>query len=180
MRGRVGVMKPGQQSTFVGSDLRWRSSRTQVQSSGISDPFAVNPIRRAAALVAVCAVALVGPWLISEQLGITMMLAVGWLAVTGLVLGLPILIWCLGEEALSAAQRRRRPGVDLLGLSPRVEHILVRHGLTTIRSIEATPDDGLLLLSNMDQRGVAEVRRATTLWKYRRWQESGFTVVGNE
>jgi hypothetical protein len=40
------------------------------------------------------------------------------------------------------------------------------------------PDAMLLLLSNMDARGVHEIRRAIAVWKYRRWQEKGFPVSG--
>jgi hypothetical protein len=155
----------------------WRSARAQSISSGVSDPFAVNPIRRSAGLVAICLVVLIVPWLISEQFGTTVMLALGWLAVTGLVMGLPILIWSLAEEGIRLLRRRVHPSVEQLKLSPRVEHILLRHGLTTVRDVDQTPDDGLLLLSNMDQRGLREIRRAITLWKYQRWQESGFAAA---
>jgi hypothetical protein len=37
-----------------------------------------------------------------------------------------------------------------------------------------------MLLSNMDHRGLREIRRAITLWKYRRWQEQGFPATGQE
>jgi hypothetical protein len=169
-------------STMTAGDRRelWRSARAQSYSSGMSDPFAVNPIRRSAGLVVCCLVVLIVPWLINEQFGTTVMLAVGWLAVTGLVMGLPILIWSLAEEGIRLARRRVHPSVEQLGLSPRVEHILLRHNLITIRDIDQTPDEGLLLLSNMDQRGLREIRRAITLWKYQRWQESGFAATGDD
>ncbi|MCC6705303.1 MAG: hypothetical protein IT334_10535 [Thermomicrobiales bacterium] len=172
-------MKPGYSQSRSVAEQRWRG-RAQLSTSSIGDPFAINPIRRAAGLVAVCSGILVVPWLISEPFGITMMLATGWLAVTGLVMGLPIVLWCGGEWIIEAIQRRIRPGIELLGLSPRVEHILSRHDVITIRQIEELSDDGLLLLSNMDQRGVREVRQAVAVWKYQRWQESGFTAIGNE
>ena len=172
-------MKPGYTQSRTVAEQRWRG-RAQLSSSSIGDPFAVNPIRRAASLVAVCLILLLGPWLISEQFGITMMLATGWLAVTGFAMGLPIMIWCIGEWIIAAVQRRVRPGIELLGLSPRIEHILSRHDLVTIRQIEQISDEGLLLLSNMDQRGINEVRQAVSVWKYRRWQESGFTAVGSK
>lgn len=174
-------MKPGH-SMRTASDgyQNWRTTRAQALNSGVSDPFAVNPIRRSATLVAVCLIVLLGPWLVDEDFGVTVMLAVGWLAVTGLVMGTPVLIWSLAEAGIALVQRRIHPTVEQLGLSPRVEHILVRHGLTTIRDIDETPDDGLLLLSNMDTRGLREIRRSITLWKYRRWQESGFSAVGDD
>ena len=158
----------------------WRTARSQSCASGIADPFVVNPIRRSLGLVVVCLALLVGPWLISEQAGTTVMLSVGWLAATGLVMGLPILVWSSIEELIRLLRRRVRPSIDGLGLSPRVEHVLSRHGFQTIESVDQTPDDGLLLLSNMDARGVREIRRAITLWKYRRWQENGFAATGDD
>jgi hypothetical protein len=44
----------------------------------------------------------------------------------------------------------------------------------TIASVEEAPDAALLLLSNMDARALREIRRAISLWRYRRWQERGF------
>ena len=172
-------MKPGPNLGEVLATNRWRA-RSQILNSSVSDPFAVNPIRRSAGLIVFCLVVLIVPWLINDQFGVTMMLATGWLAITGLVMGVPIFLWCTGEWILDAIQRRMHPGIDQLKLSPRVAHILLRHGIATIRQIEETPDQGLLVLSNMDARGVQEIRRAVSLWKYRRWQESGFTTVGNE
>jgi hypothetical protein len=172
-------MRPEQRLGGTLADHRWRA-RSQMTQTSVSDPFAVNPIRRSAGLVVTCLAILVLPWMISERFGTTMMLATGWLAVTGLVLGLPILIWCCGEWMVERIQRRMHPGIELLGLSPRVEHILARHGILTIREVDAMDDQSLLLLSNMDQRGAREVRRAVSIWKYRRWQESGFTAVENK
>jgi len=159
---------------------QWRAYQSQSATSGLNDPFAVNPIRRSFGLVVTSASVLILPWLISEKAGTTVMLAVGWLAVTGIVMGFPILIWSLAEEGIAAVRRRIHPSIDLLNLSPRVEHILLRHGLRTIHDVDQTSDVSLLLLSNMDQRGLREIRRAITLWKYQRWQESGFAASGDD
>jgi hypothetical protein len=70
------------------------------------------------------------------------------------------------------------PPVDQLDISPRLIHILLRHGYDTIESVDSAPDAALLLLSNMDARGVRDVRRAVAVWRYRRWQEQGFPVAG--
>jgi hypothetical protein len=59
-----------------------------------------------------------------------------------------------------------------------VLHVLQRHGYETIESVDTAPDAALMLLSNMDLRGLREVRRAIAVWKYRRWQEKGFPVEG--
>jgi hypothetical protein len=61
-----------------------------------------------------------------------------------------------------------------LEVSPRIRHILTRHGYDAIAVVEAAPDAALLLLSNMEARDVRELRRAISLWRYREWQERGF------
>jgi hypothetical protein len=142
------------------------------------DPFAINPIRRSFTLVSVCSLVVFGPILVSGDFAMTVMVSVGWLALTGLVMGLPILVWSLVEEGWRLLQRRIHPTVEQLALSPRVAHILVRHGLAAIDDVDQASDATLLLLSNMDARGLREVRRAINLWKYRRWQEEGFPATG--
>lgn len=160
---------------LVGS---WRGYRVNPGTGHLADPFAVNPIRRSFGLVAVCAAILVGPFLLGGEVATTVMLSVGWLAVTGLVMGVPILIWSLTEEGVRLLRRRWHPTVDQLDVSPRVVHILLRHGYETIETVDRTPDPALLLLSNMDRRGLSELRRAIALWKYRRWQDGGFPATG--
>ena len=140
----------------------------------LPDPFAVNPIRRACGLVAVSALLVFGPILAGDPIATVAMLSIGWIAVTGLVMGIPILLLSLGEEGWRRLRRRRQPSVEQLALSPRVAHVLLRHGYDSIAQVERAPDAALLLLSNMDARGLREVRRAISLWRYRRWQEGGF------
>ena len=70
--------------------LLWRGCRQNPGTGYLADPFAVNPIRRSFAVVASCALLVFGPWLISEAVATTVMLSVGWLAVTGLVMGIPV------------------------------------------------------------------------------------------
>ena len=157
----------------------WRGCRGGYPTaSTIADPFAVNPVRRSFALVMTCALVIVVPWMISDEALTTIMLAVGWLAVTGLVMGIPILVWSVAEAVVATARARRRPPVDQLAISPRVLHVLQRHGYLTIESVETASDPALMLLSNMDTRGLQEVRRAVAIWRYRRWQERGFPVGG--
>ena len=148
--------------------------------SDLPDPFAVDPIRRSFALVAVSALVVGGPLLIGGAVATSVMLTVGWLAVTGIVMGTPILLWSLAEEGWRLARRRFEPSVEELALSPRVRHVLQRHGYDAIGAVDRAPDAALLLLSNMDARGLREVRRAISLWKYRRWQERGFPAGGHE
>jgi hypothetical protein len=144
------------------------------------DPFAINPIRRSFALVSVCSLIVFGPILFGGDVAMSVMVSVGWLAVTGLVMGVPILIWSLAEEGWRLLQHRIHPTVEQLDLSPRVAHILLRHGYQAIDEVDRASDATLLLLSNMDARGLREVRRAINLWKYRRWQEEGFPATGYE
>jgi hypothetical protein len=144
----------------------------------MADPFAVNPVRRSFTLVLGCALIIFVPWLVSDAAAMTVMLSVGWLAVTGLVMGIPVLLWSLAEAGIGIVRARMRPPVDRLELSPRLTHILQRHGYDTIESVEMSHDAALMLLSNMDSRGVREIRRAITIWRYQRWQENGFPVTG--
>jgi hypothetical protein len=160
--------------------IAWRGCRTNPGTGYLADPFAINPIRRSATLVAGCAAIVFLPWLFGEELATTVMLSVGWLAMTGLVIGFPVLVMSLIEEGVRAARRRLRPTVDQLEITPRVAHILFRHGYESIDEVDRAPDAALLLLSNMDNRGIREIRRAIAIWKYRRWQEQGFPATGQE
>jgi hypothetical protein len=157
-----------------------RSARSgRIPGGGDSpDPFAINPIRRSFGLVSVCSLIVFGPILIDGDFAMSVMVSVGWLAVTGLVMGVPILIWSLAEEGWRLLQRRIHPTVEQLDLSPRVVPVLVRHGFEAIDDVDQASDATLLILSNMDARGLHEVRRAISLWKYRRWQEQGFPATG--
>lgn len=155
----------------------WRGCRNNTGTGSLADPFAVNPIRRSFTLVLSCALIIVAPWLVSEAAATTVMLSVGWLAVTGLVMGIPVFIWSLAEAAIGIVRARIRPSVDQLDISQRLIHVLQRHGYDTIESVEVSPDAALMLLSNMDSRGVREIRRAIAVWRYRRWQEKGFPVT---
>ncbi len=150
------------------------------RGSQLSDPFAVDPIRRSATIVLLSLAILLGPFLVSPEFGAGMMIAVGWLAATGVIFCVPILIWSLIEEAVRMLQRRIQPPVDELNLTPRIIHNLQRHGYATIRAIHLESDTSLLLLSNMESADVRQIRRAINLWRYARWQAQGFPVVEQE
>ena len=139
-----------------------------------ADPFAVNPVRRSGGLVLASAAALVGPLAVGGPEGATAMVAGGWLGMIGLAIGLPVLALSLLEVAWNRVRRRFDPAIDQLDLPPRLIHVLRRHGYDSIALVERTPDPALLLLANMDPRGLRDVRRAVALWRYRRWQEQGF------
>ncbi len=138
------------------------------------DPFAVNPIRRSAILVVASALAFFGPLMLSGPDGAMTIIAGAWLGLIGLAFGIPVLVLSLGEELYRRLMADFRPAVDRLDLSPRIQHILVRHGYESIAAVEQAPDAVLLLLSNMEQRDIRAVRRAISLWRYRAWQAQGF------
>jgi len=162
------------------SRLYNRNGRSWDRDVRNSDPFAIDPIRRSGAIVAFSLATLIVPFTISARLGEGMMILVGWIAVTAIIFCVPILIWSLIEEGLRILNHRLHPSIDELRLSPRLNHLLRRYGYMTIRDLERASDARLLLLSNLDERDVHEVRRAVNLWRYARWQEQGFPAIGHD
>ncbi|HET7038099.1 MAG TPA: DNA-directed RNA polymerase subunit alpha C-terminal domain-containing protein [Thermomicrobiaceae bacterium] len=154
--------------------LRWRREALEAY-----DPFAVNPLRRSLIALLVSGALVVGPpVLLSPSHAALALVTVGWIAMTVFVLSFPVLLICLVERLWQAVSRRIHPSVDELALSPRARNLLHRHGFDTIESIDRASETELLLLSNFDAPTVREVRRAVSLWMYRRWQESGFPDRG--
>jgi hypothetical protein len=144
-----------------------------------NDIFAVNPLRRSFWIVFVSWMMILVPiFVLHGDWRSLALIAGGWIAATGIIMCTPILIWCLVEEAWKFVRRRVTPNIEQLDLSPRAYNLLRRHGLESISAIEATPDSSLMLLSNMDQRAIREIRRAISIWRYQRWQERGFPADG--
>ena len=102
------------------------------------------------------------------------MVLVGWLAAIVMVLTFPIFLISLIEMAWAYVAGRMYPSVDLLDVSPRVRNLLNRYGYRTIDSVDRTSDDAFLMLTNFDPKALREVRRASSVWHYRRWQDAGF------
>ena len=142
--------------------------------ANLGDPFAVDPVRRSAIAVAVCLAIVIAPMLSGHELGVTIMLTVGWLAAIGLIFCIPILIWSAAAAGFTIIRRRIHPPIEHLNLPPRLLHILHRGGFDTIVSVEKADDPTLMLLANIDQRDLQHIRRAISLWKYARWQAAGF------
>lgn len=143
------------------------------------DPFATNPVRRSALAVAVSGAILFVPGILfGYEAASLVILSCGWLAAAVLAFSVPVLILSSIEEGWRQVARRLQPTIYELELSPRVYSLLRRHGFESISRIDRTPDSVLLMLSNFDARALAEVRRAISLWKYRRWQDAGFPVNG--
>jgi hypothetical protein len=161
---------PGSARAYIG-EFR---SRVAAHPNQWQDPFTINPIRRSLVGASVGFAVVVGPFLVSEELGATVMLAVGWLALAMIVFCLPILIWSIAEEAVRRLTSRVYPPVSELELPARVIHILQRHGVRTIRAAERLDPAAFHLMANMAPRDADAVRRAIRLWRYRRWQEAGF------
>jgi hypothetical protein len=166
---------PGSARAYLG-EFR---SRVAAQPNQWQDPFHTHPIRRSLAGVAIGLGMIVVPFLISSDVGATMMLAVGWLALAMVVFCLPILVWSLIEALIQRATSHLHPPVSELELSARVIHILPRHGVRTLRAAERLDPAAFHLMANMGPRDAEAVRRAIRLWRYRRWQEAGFPAGGD-
>ena len=143
-------------------------------SHGVGDPFAENPIRRSLTVVVIAVAVLGVAALAGGSVAGLIMLSVGWLAITALIFGLPVLGWSLIEEGVAAINRRLSPTIDILDISPRIVSILRRYGYETVDQVARTDDAALLEMSNLGLAGLQELRRAISLWRYRRWQEAGF------
>ncbi len=139
------------------------------------DPFAVNPVRRSLIAFIICSAAFIVPMAFFPQnLEAMSMVLFGWLAAIGMVLCFPVFLMSVAELAWKQIARRLYPSVDLLDLNPRVRNLLNRYGFRTIDSVDRCSDDGFLMLTNFDPKALHELRRAVSVWKYRRWQDAGF------
>lgn len=165
---------PGSARSHVG-EFR---SRIATQTRQVPDPFGVNPIRRSLIGAVVSLATITLPFYISDEAGSSVMLSVGWLAIAVLVFSIPILLWSIGEWISLEISHRLHPPVDDLELSIRLTHILHRHGVHTIRGVDRENDATLMLMANMEPHDVDIIRRAVSLWHYRRWQEAGFPASG--
>lgn len=179
-------MSRASRSTSTFTQLRKSQAREMYQQArysavGVSetDVFAVNPIRRSFMISFVCWSLILVPILALEgDLQASLLIGFGWIAAAGIVFVTPIFIWSLAEEAWARVRWRVSPTIEDLDLSPRAYNLLRRHGFDSISSVDLTSDVSLMLLPNMDQRALHEIRRAINLWKYRRWQEAGFPDGG--
>ena len=155
----------------------YQAARRSAYGSSPDDLFAVNPVRRSAAISAGSWTMLIIPAaFLQGDLQALLLIGFGWMAAAGVVFVTPIFFWSLAEVAWRAYRRRKRPGIEELDISPRVFSLLQRHGYETIEQINRTPDSSLLLLSNIDPRTLHDIRRAINIWKYQRWQDRGFPL----
>ena len=155
----------------------YRSARRSAYGSSPDDLFAVNPVRRSAAIsLGSWALLVVPAAFLHGDLQALLLIGFGWMAAAGVVFVTPIFFWSLAEVGWRSYRRRRHPGIEELDISQRVYNLLERHGFETIEHVDRTPDSSLLLLSNMDTRTLHNIRRAINIWKYQRWQERGFPL----
>lgn len=154
-------------------------SRVAMQSNQLHDPFSVNPIRRSLVAGLVSLALVTTPFLISEEVGATVMLSFGRIAMAVLVFCIPIFLWSVIEELVRIVSNRLYPPVSELDLPERVIHILQRHGVRTVRAAEQLDPAAFHLMANMAPRDAEAVVRAINLWRYRRWQEAGFPAGGD-
>lgn len=170
---RVGVRAEGYPR--ASAHATYHRMRYNAAGGSDSDIFSVNPLRRSAAITGGSwAVVLVPILFLHGELQAAILIGLGWLAAAGIVFVTPIFFWSLAEAGWQRVRWRISPTIDDLDLSPRAYNLLRRHGFETISSVELTSDVSLMLLSNMDARALREIRRAISIWKYRRWQEAGF------
>ncbi|CAN5568429.1 hypothetical protein BH23CHL2_BH23CHL2_08330 [soil metagenome] len=168
----IAANRPAQNAREV-----YQAARRTAYSSAPDDIFAINPVRRSAAITAGSWALLILPAAFMRgDLQALLLIGFGWMAAAGIVFVTPIFFWSLAEVGWRAIVRRRRPGIDQLDISPRAYNLLVRHGYETIEHVDRTPDSSLILLSNMDARTLHYIRRAINIWKYQRWQERGFPL----
>ena len=139
--------------------------------------FTTNPIRRSVILIAVC-LAVIATVVVLFQHGGTrgggLLVLAAALAAAILLLAVPLLLWSIIADAARRHRRRTSPDLADLRLSVRTENILRRSGHETVADIVGLDDDQLLGLPRMEDHDVRQIRRALSLWDYRRWQESGF------
>ncbi|CAN5193176.1 hypothetical protein BH23CHL1_BH23CHL1_10500 [soil metagenome] len=153
----------------------YQSTRYASLGGSESDIFAVNPLKRSAIIAGICWLMVLIPiFFLEGHVQATALIAGGWLAAAGIVFVTPIFFWSLAEVGWERIRWRVSPTIDDLDLSPRAYNLLRRHGFETINSVDLTPDVSLMLLSNMDNSALREIRRAINIWKYLRWQEKGF------
>lgn len=155
-------------------------SRVAMQSNHLHDPFGVNPIRRSFVAGSVSLALITTPFLISDEVGATVMLSFGWVAMAVLVFCIPIFLWSVGEELVRVVTSRVYPPVSELDLPERLIHILQRHGVRTVRAAEQLDPAAFHLMANMAPRDADAVVRAINLWRYRRWQDAGFPAEGGD
>ncbi len=155
---------------------RYPSNLNRYQTPTLAwDPFASNPIMRSLATFVISAALVIVPMaLLDTQLEALLMVSFGWLAIVAMVFSLPVLLISLIEAGWTKLSRRIHPSLDQLDLSPRVRNLLRRYGYESIDHVDQTSDDTFLLLTNFDPMAVRELRRAISIWKYRRWQDAGF------
>lgn len=82
-------------------------SRVAMQSNQLHDPFSANPIRRSLVAGLVSLALVTTPFLISEEVGATVMLSFGWIAMAVLVFCIPIFLWSVIEELVRIVSNRR-------------------------------------------------------------------------
>ena len=155
----------------------YHATQRSAYGSSPDDLFAVNPVRRSAAIsFSSWALLIVPAAFLRGDLQALLLIGFGWMAAAGVVFVTPIFFWSVAEVGWRAYRRKKHPGIDQLEVSQRVYNLLVRHGFETIEHVDRTPDSSLILLSNMDARTLHNIRRAINIWKYQRWQDRGFPL----
>ena len=93
-----------------------------------------------------------------------------------LLIATPVLLWTSVEQLVRWHRRCTSPPLSELDLSVRLANILRNAGYETIRDVERLDTADLMSLRRVEPQEAAQFVRALALYRYRRWQESGFTT----
>ena len=156
----------------------WHEGRIPGPSEpSLNGIFAVNPIRRASGLAVACLLVIAAVVLLLQGgsgRGNALLLIVAALAGAMLLIATMLLLWSVLAEVHRRYRRRTSADLAELRLSVRTENILRRAGYETVADIDGLDDDQLLGLPRMEDHDIRQIRRALSLWTYKRWQDAGF------
>lgn len=88
--------------------------------------------------------------------------------------GIPILIFSAAESINAKVRDRLHPPIESIGLSPRITHLLSRHGYRTVQDLRSASDADLQAIANKEWHSLREIRRKLAVDAYRTWQDAGF------
>lgn len=159
-----------------------------VTMASTSDPFATQPVAKAAGLVLAgmpAAVLTFVPNILDALLRLNpvvagcvgVFMALSIMTWAGLVFGLIILVICAIEGIVMLVHRfltRHLTPVDRLAVSERVCGMLHRRGYHTAEHLVVVPEAELRSHPNFDDRLLREVARALYLWEQERRDQSRF------
>ena len=136
-----------------------------------------HPVLMAGSAMLVCVAVSGGALLLAQDNRLTLwMTCVAALGGACLLIATPVLLWTVVEQLVRWHHRQTSPPLSELGISVRLANILRNAGYETIRDVERLDTADLMSLRRVEPQEAAQFARAIALYRYRRWQESGFTT----